>query len=155
MGNKQLNKYHVIRLIMLFLTPLRSLLVYFIGPAHMVLEKGKRESNFFLKIPWDMFQPNCGKFWFCFSVVFFFFKKGFRSSRDVRLRPGQDTPEMSQMQGWDWAKKEREEECLEMRKGIHVRLSWACSPSRPQLSLKVFPLLASLWFWLPNPHILQ
>ena len=46
MGNKQLNKYHVICLIMLFLTPAHSLLVYFIQPTGSAQRMGNCESKF-------------------------------------------------------------------------------------------------------------
>lgn len=85
-------------------------------------------------------------FWFFLNRVSLFHRS------DVTAGPGHSS---AKTQGWDSAKKERVKERLQMRKGIHVRLSWVYSPSCPQLSLKVFPLLASLWFWLQNPHILQ
>lgn len=55
--------------------------------------------------------------------------------------------------GWKLAKIERErgserggerKKESQMKKGVLVRRSWVYSPSPPQLSFKVFPLLASL-----------
>lgn len=47
MGNKQLNKYHVIRLIAAFLTPAHSLLVYFIQCTRSARERGSGNFLFF------------------------------------------------------------------------------------------------------------